>query len=79
MCDRSVPFLLKPKNLGGMVGDIGFDPLGLSEYIDIRFLREGELKNGAFYSCLFARYVVSFPWQKHGHSYSVHYTVVGGS
>lgn len=43
---KSVPFLLKPKNLDGMVGDVGFDPLGLAEYLDIRWLREGELKNG---------------------------------
>jgi hypothetical protein len=42
-----VPFLLKPKNLDGMVGDVGFDPLGLAEYVDIRWLREAELKNGA--------------------------------
>lgn len=42
---RSVPFLLKPKNLGGMVGDIGFDPLGFSDYLDIKFLREAELKS----------------------------------
>lgn len=44
---KSVPFLLKPKNLDGMVGDVGFDPLGLAEYVDIRWLREAELKNGA--------------------------------
>lgn len=56
-----MPFLLKPKNLGGMVGDIGFDPLGLSEYLDIRFLREGELKNGAFQACLFTGYCGIIP------------------
>jgi hypothetical protein len=42
-----VPFLLKPKNLDGYVGDVGFDPLSLAEWFDIRWLREAELKNGA--------------------------------
>ena len=42
----SVPFLLKPKYESGMVGDVGFDPLGLSENFDIKWLREAELKHG---------------------------------
>ena len=41
----SVPFLLKPKYESGMVGDVGFDPLGLSENFDIKWLREAELKH----------------------------------
>lgn len=43
---ESIPFLLKPKNLDGMVGDIGFDPLGFATMFPIKFLREAELKNG---------------------------------
>jgi hypothetical protein len=43
---KSVPFLLKPKYTSGMVGDAGFDPLGISEFIDIKWLRESELKHG---------------------------------
>lgn len=43
---KSVPFLLKPAGLDGMVGDVGFDPLGFATFIDIRWLREAELKNG---------------------------------
>ena len=43
---KSVPFLDAPKNLEGMVGDKGFDPLGFSDFIDPRFLREAELKHG---------------------------------
>ncbi len=35
-----------PKNLAGMVGDKGFDPIGFSDFIDPRFLREAELKHG---------------------------------
>jgi hypothetical protein len=30
---------------GTMVGDVGFDPLGLSSVADIRFLAEAELKH----------------------------------
>jgi hypothetical protein len=30
---------------GSMVGDVGFDPLGLSSVADIKFLAEAELKH----------------------------------
>ena len=44
---ESVPFLKRNAALGeGMVGDVGFDPLGLAGVADIRFLREAELKHG---------------------------------
>jgi hypothetical protein len=43
---KSMPFLLKPKNLDGWVGDAGFDPLGISDYFDMKWLRESELKHG---------------------------------
>lgn len=42
----SIPFLLKPKNLDGMVGDVGFDPLGFATIFPVKFMREAELKNG---------------------------------
>ena len=42
---KSIPFLTAPPNLKGYVGDIGFDPLGFSNYIDIKWLRESELKH----------------------------------
>ena len=47
---KSLPFLMKPKNLdGSMAGDVGFDPLGLSEIndvgVDLYWLREAELKH----------------------------------
>ena len=43
---KSVPFLTYPKNLKGYVGDTGFDPLGFSDYFDIKWLRESEIKHG---------------------------------
>jgi hypothetical protein len=43
---KSVPFLTYPKNLQGYAGDTGFDPLNFSEYFDMKWLREAELKHG---------------------------------
>jgi len=43
---KSVPFLVKPKNTEGYVGDVGFDPLGFSDNFDIKWLRESEIKHG---------------------------------
>mmetsp|Transcript_1660 Transcript_1660/g.4413 ORF Transcript_1660/g.4413 Transcript_1660/m.4413 type:complete len:209 (-) Transcript_1660:312-938(-) len=43
---KSVPFLVKPKNLDGWAGNAEFDPLLISDYVDMRFLREAELKHG---------------------------------
>ena len=42
---KSVPFLLKPKNLDGYVGNAEFDPIGMAEWFDIKWLRESELKH----------------------------------
>jgi hypothetical protein len=42
-----MPFLPYPENLKGYVGDdIGFDPLGISSYFPMDYLREAELKHG---------------------------------
>lgn len=43
---KSVPFLEDPKNTKGWVGDVGFDPLAFSEYFDMKWLRESEIKHG---------------------------------
>ncbi len=44
---ESVPFLENPPALDGtLAGDIGFDPVGFSNYFDLRWLRESELKHG---------------------------------
>ena len=43
---KSLPFCVYPKNCKGYVGDVGFDPLGFSDYFDIKYLRESEIKHG---------------------------------
>jgi hypothetical protein len=41
----AVPFLPYPENCRGYVGeDIAFDPLGLSGYFPMDYLREAEIK-----------------------------------
>lgn len=43
----AVPFLPYPENLKGYIGDdIGFDPLRVSDYFPMDYLRESELKHG---------------------------------
>nr|7Y5E_52 Chain 52, Chlorophyll a-b binding protein 1B-21, chloroplastic [Porphyridium purpureum]7Y5E_5N Chain 5N, Chlorophyll a-b binding protein 1B-21, chloroplastic [Porphyridium purpureum]7Y7A_57 Chain 57, Chlorophyll a-b binding protein 1B-21, chloroplastic [Porphyridium purpureum]7Y7A_5o Chain 5o, Chlorophyll a-b binding protein 1B-21, chloroplastic [Porphyridium purpureum] len=49
------PFLTKPEKLdGSMAGDVGFDPLGFSNYLSLEYLRESEIKHGrvAMLACL---------------------------
>jgi len=44
---KSLPFLPKPENLAGYVGEEQeFDPLGFSDTFDMKWLREAELKHG---------------------------------
>mmetsp|Transcript_45248 Transcript_45248/g.66643 ORF Transcript_45248/g.66643 Transcript_45248/m.66643 type:complete len:207 (+) Transcript_45248:95-715(+) len=42
----SLPFLPYPPNLKGYVGDVGFDPLRVSDYMPMDYLRESEIKHG---------------------------------
>eukprot|EP00188_Purpureofilum_apyrenoidigerum_P002465 Plantae.Rhodophyta-Purpureofilum_apyrenoidigerum.ctg2531.p1 GENE.Plantae.Rhodophyta-Purpureofilum_apyrenoidigerum.ctg2531~~Plantae.Rhodophyta-Purpureofilum_apyrenoidigerum.ctg2531.p1 ORF type:complete len:215 (-),score=31.00 Plantae.Rhodophyta-Purpureofilum_apyrenoidigerum.ctg2531:159-803(-) len=43
---KSVPFMENPPALdGSMAGDVGFDPLNISGYLNIKWLREAELKH----------------------------------
>jgi light-harvesting complex I chlorophyll a/b binding protein 1 len=60
---KSLPFLNRPALLdGSMAGDVGFDPLGLSNIddvgIDLYWLREAELKHCRL--CMLA--IVGFIW-----------------
>jgi light-harvesting complex I chlorophyll a/b binding protein 4 len=43
---RSMPFLVKPKNTAGWIGDAEFDPLGFSDWFDMKWMRESEIKHG---------------------------------
>jgi Chlorophyll A-B binding protein len=43
---KSVPFLETPPKTVGLPGSAEFDPLLLSNYVDIKFLQEAELKHG---------------------------------
>ena len=55
---KSVPFMPQPANLdGSLAGDVGFDPLGFSDWIDVRFLREAELKHGRMAQMAWLGYV----------------------
>jgi hypothetical protein len=43
----AIPGSERPKNLDGtMVGDIGFDPLGFSNWLNLNWAREAEIKHG---------------------------------
>jgi hypothetical protein len=61
---KSIPFLVKPEKLdGSMVGDMGFDPMGLSEIqTDLKYARWSELKHGRI--CMLA--LVGMLWQEYG-------------
>lgn len=44
---KAMPFLTAPKCQGsGLVGDAGFDPCYFSDFMDLKWLREAELKHG---------------------------------
>lgn len=42
----AIPFLPYPENLKGYPADVGFDPLRISDYMPMDYLRESELKHG---------------------------------
>nr|7Y7B_4 Chain 4, ACPI-4 [Chroomonas placoidea]7Y8A_4 Chain 4, ACPI-4 [Chroomonas placoidea] len=44
---KAIPFAERPAKLDGKIpGDVGFDPLGFSDYYDLKYLREAEIKHG---------------------------------
>eukprot|EP00802_Teleaulax_amphioxeia_P015055 Tamp_15138.p1 GENE.Tamp_15138~~Tamp_15138.p1 ORF type:complete len:242 (+),score=48.92 Tamp_15138:48-728(+) len=73
---KAVPFLSAPANLdGSMAGDVGFDPLGFSNYIDPKWLREAELKHGricmlAWTGCI-VQEVVRLPGPEFNHKFAL--------
>lgn len=80
---KSLPFLLKPKNLEGYVGDVGFDPLGFSEYFDMKWLREAEIKHGRSSMLATVGFVMQEFWTLPGYEHvddsNLGPTVVGAS
>jgi len=60
---KSIPFLTVPEKLdGSMPGDMGFDPMGLSDIqTDLRYARWAELKHGRV--CMLA--VSGMVWQEY--------------
>ena len=64
---KSLPFLPKPKNLEGLVGgEAEFDPVGFAELIDVRWLREAELKHGRVCMLATIGFVAEQYWQLPG-------------
>jgi acyl-CoA-binding protein len=61
---KSLPFLLVPSKLDGtMAGDVGFDPMGLSDIqTDLKYARWAELKHGRM--AMLA--VVGMLWEEYG-------------
>ena len=43
---KSLPFLTNPSNTDGLIGSVGFDPLGFSNKWDVKWLQESEIKHG---------------------------------
>jgi len=62
---KSLPFLVRPDKLDGtMAGDVGFDPMGISEIqTDLKYARWAELKHGRI--CMLA--IVGMVVQAHFH------------
>mmetsp|Transcript_24873 Transcript_24873/g.40504 ORF Transcript_24873/g.40504 Transcript_24873/m.40504 type:complete len:205 (+) Transcript_24873:18-632(+) len=53
----ALPFLPDPVNCQGYVGNVGFDPLGVSNYFPVDYLREAELKHGRMCQLAWLGYV----------------------
>ena len=54
---QAIPFLPAPANCEGYVGNVGFDPLGISNYFPTDYLREAELKHGRMCQLAWLGYV----------------------
>uniref|UniRef100_A0A7R9WNH4 Plastid light harvesting protein n=1 Tax=Craspedostauros australis TaxID=1486917 RepID=A0A7R9WNH4_9STRA len=80
---KSLPFIVNPKNLKGYVGDVGFDPLGFSDYFDMKWLREAEIKHGrsSMLACLgfVAQEWMTIPGYTHVDDSNLAPSVVGAS
>merc|ERR1719327_2612613 len=67
---KALPFMESPAHLEGMVGNVGFDPMGLSTPQNIKWMREAELKHGRMCMLAWTGYVavdlgMRFPGEKY--------------
>jgi hypothetical protein len=67
---RALPWQECPAHLEGMIGNAGFDPLGLSTPKNIKWMREAEIEHGRVCMLAWAGYVavdlgVKFPGAKY--------------
>merc|ERR1719183_2895686 len=67
---KALPWSECPAHLEGMIGNAGFDPLGLSTPKNIKWMREAELEHGRLCMLAWAGYVavdlgVKFPGAKY--------------
>merc|ERR1712054_451108 len=67
---RALPWAESPAHLDGMVGNAGFDPMGLSTPQNIKWMREAELKHGRMSMLAWTGYVavdlgLKFPGAKY--------------
>jgi len=80
---ESLPFLTRPQKLKGYVGDVGFDPFSFSEYFDMKWLRESEIKHGRSSMLATVGFVVqefsTIPGYEHVDDSNMAPTVVGAS
>ena len=80
---ESLPFLTRPQKLKGYVGDVGFDPFSFSEYFDMKWLRESEIKHGRSAMLATVGFVVqefaTIPGYEHVDDSNMAPTVVGAS
>lgn len=68
---EALPFMPEPANIVGMAGDVGFDPVGFSNFIDVRWLREAELKHARICMLAVVGFVVSGSFQLPGDIHQV--------
>merc|ERR1719420_1179205 len=67
---RALPWQESPAHLEGMIGNAGFDPLGLSTPQNIKWMREAELEHGRLCMLATTGYIlvdlgVKFPGDKY--------------
>merc|ERR1719164_166680 len=67
---RALPWSESPEHLEGMIGNAGFDPLGLSSPQNIKWMREAELEHGRLCMLAWTGYVavdlgLKFPGAKY--------------